>query len=68
VGAIEKVAVGVEVLPDRCIGCKACVDACLIGAVQWDEVGGKPVICVHCGLCARFCPYGVVALEEVDGG
>jgi Fe-S-cluster-containing dehydrogenase component len=68
VGAIEKVAVGVKVLPDRCIGCRACVDACLIRAVQWDEEGGKAVICVHCGLCARFCPYGVVALEEVDGG
>lgn len=68
VGAIEKVAVGVRVRLERCIGCGACVGACAIGAVQWDEEAGKPVICVHCGLCARFCPYGVLALEEVDGG
>jgi len=68
VGAIEKAPVGVRVVPERCIGCRACVGACAIGAVQWDEEGGKPVICVHCGLCARFCPYGVLALEEVAGG
>jgi Fe-S-cluster-containing hydrogenase component 2 len=68
VGAIETAPVGVKVRVERCIGCEACVAACAIGAVQWDEEGGKPVICVHCGLCARFCPYGVLALEEVDGG
>jgi len=68
VGAIEKAGAGVKVLLDRCIGCRACVAACLIGAVQWDEERGKPVISVHCGLCASFCPYGVLALEEVTGG
>lgn len=68
VGAIEKAPVGVRVLLERCIGCGKCRQACIIGAVQWDEENNKPVICVHCGLCARFCPHGVLGLEEVDHG
>ncbi len=65
VGAIRKVEVGVRVDADRCIGCGMCVEACVIGAVQWDAAERKPVICVHCGLCAQFCPHGVLAHEEV---
>ena len=58
---------GVILNPSKCIGCKACVEACPIGAVFWDEDVNKPIICVYCGYCADFCPHGVLRLEEIGG-
>ncbi len=51
---------GVRLDVAACIGCGNCRDACLIGAVFWDEEANKPMICVHCGYCAKFCPHGVL--------
>jgi len=51
---------GVRLNAAACIGCGNCKDACLIGAVFWDEEINKPMICVHCGYCAKFCPHGVL--------
>ena len=48
----------------RCIGCKHCVDACMIGAIFWDGTSEKPMICVHCGYCVDYCPYGVIGIEK----
>jgi len=56
---------GVTLNASKCIGCKACVDACPIDAIFWDDAIGKPIICVYCGYCVNFCPHGVLALEEV---
>jgi len=57
---------GVHFNPSKCISCRACVNACPIGAVFWDYESGKPIICVYCGYCADFCPHGVLKLEEVS--
>jgi len=38
----------------KCIGCGHCLDACLIGAIQWDDTAEKPMICIHCGYCVEF--------------
>jgi len=56
---------GVRLDAKRCIGCRQCVGACTIGAVQWDAEIDKPMICVHCGYCVRYCPHGVLTLVEV---
>jgi len=54
---------GVILNPSKCIGCGMCKEACVIGAVFWDEENNKPIICLHCGYCADFCPHGVIGLE-----
>ncbi len=55
---------GVRLLPEKCIGCGNCRDACVVEAVFWDDEAGKPMICVYCGYCERFCPYGVLEFEK----
>lgn len=54
---------GVRLDAAKCIGCRNCQDACIIGAVYWASESGKPNICIHCGQCAEFCPHGVLKLE-----
>ncbi|MBM7854853.1 Fe-S-cluster-containing dehydrogenase component [Desulfohalotomaculum tongense] len=55
---------GVRFIPHKCIGCKDCVEACIIGVLEFDEDSNKPLVCVQCGTCARFCPHQVLTLEE----
>ena len=56
---------GVVLNSKKCIGCGLCAEACVIGAVFWDDEINKPIICTNCGLCVDACPYGVLGLEEV---
>lgn len=56
---------GVRLKEDKCIGCGACAEACIVGAVFLDSETNKPMICVQCGFCVDFCPHGVLALKEV---
>jgi carbon-monoxide dehydrogenase iron sulfur subunit len=55
---------GVQLEPAQCIGCGHCRDACILGAVFWDDELSKPMICAQCGYCAKYCPHGVLALER----
>ena len=57
---------GVRVDIEKCIGCKKCQNACIIGAILWDEEKKLPLICKHCGYCVSFCPYGVISLEREE--
>jgi Fe-S-cluster-containing dehydrogenase component len=57
---------GVYLDMDKCIGCGYCQDACLMGAVLWDENTNKPMICIHCGYCIKFCPHGVLKLTKKE--
>jgi Fe-S-cluster-containing dehydrogenase component len=62
---IIKTGGGVLLDPALCIGCGYCVDACLLGAVFWNEADAKPMICFHCGYCVKFCPHGVLKIEKL---
>lgn len=65
VGALQvRKGGGVRLDAAKCIGCGYCRDACVIGAVFWDDETNKPMICAHCGYCARFCPHGVLSVEK----
>ena len=55
---------GVLLDASKCIGCEHCRDACILGAVFWDDEINKPMICVHCGYCVQFCPHGVLKLDK----
>lgn len=57
---------GVLLQKERCIGCKRCVSACIVGAVCFDEEAKKPIICKHCGMCAKFCPHECLEMEEAQ--
>ncbi len=57
---------GVRLLPDKCIGCGACREACVLGAVFWNEEDNKPQICVQCGSCVKYCPHDVIELVKKD--
>jgi len=65
-GALEKRPGGGVILNgEKCIGCRKCVEACIVGAVGFDEQQFKPIICRHCGACAKFCPHECLRMEEV---
>lgn len=57
---------GVVFNPKKCIGCGHCKDACIVGAVFWDNEINKPQICRHCGYCVKYCPHGVLGMAEED--
>ena len=56
---------GVLLRPNLCTGCGLCREACIIGAVFWDEENNKPIICTQCGYCVNYCPHGVLGVEEI---
>ena len=53
--------------PERCRGCRTCVDACEYGAPGLVKVNNRytswidPVICTGCGTCAAQCPSGAIS-------
>jgi carbon-monoxide dehydrogenase iron sulfur subunit len=57
---------GVRLDMKKCIGCGHCRDACLIGAIQWDDTIEKPMICIHCGYCVEFCPHKVLGMQKKE--
>ena len=53
----------IEVKPDRCISCMACVPACPFGNIYLDPTCSQIVKCDLCEgnpICAQFCPTGAL--------
>ncbi len=55
-----------KVISGSCVGCGACLDACPVDAITFED--GKAVIdsslCVGCGKCAKACGFNAIAKEE----
>jgi len=54
--------------PEKCIGCRKCLDTCYFDAIDYHESKKKCVIntykCHGCGLCRRMCPVGAAYRVE----
>ena len=56
--------------PDKCTGCRTCVDFCRNDVLDFDEADGKtrvknPYNCiVECYACAKLCPEGAITFPE----
>jgi len=48
---------GVRLDRDQCIGCQACGEACVVGAIAFLSDDPYPIVCRHCGVCVRYCPH-----------
>ena len=52
--------------PDRCTGCRTCVDFCPNDVLEFDEAVGKTIVknpfncVVECSTCGKLCPEGAI--------
>jgi NAD-dependent dihydropyrimidine dehydrogenase PreA subunit len=60
----------VEVDPDMCSGCEACVEACQVDAMKINEDEGVSVVdlnrCIGCGNCVPVCPADAITLRKKE--
>jgi len=54
--------------PEKCVGCRACIERCHLGAVCYNESTKKMIIdakkCYGCGLCRVPCAKGAITLID----
>ena len=56
--------------PDKCIGCRTCVEFCHNGVLEFDEKQQMarvraPYNCiVECRTCGRLCPVGAISFPD----
>jgi Fe-S-cluster-containing hydrogenase component 2 len=58
----------VELNPERCVKCEACVAACPFGCALVDDIHNEIVKCDLCGgnpTCAQFCPTKALVYKRI---
>jgi electron transfer flavoprotein alpha subunit len=56
---------GIEIITDKCVGCKLCVKACMFSAIDMKDK--KAVIndnCTLCGACVSSCKFDAIQMEK----
>lgn len=56
----------VLIIPGNCTGCRNCVRACPVNAIQFNEATHKAVKCDLCfgdPQCVRYCPTGALEMK-----
>ncbi len=53
----------------KCVGCHACMEACMIDVMTPGEEGHPPVVsfpdeCWYCGCCVMECQTGAITLRH----
>jgi len=68
-GALERrPGGGVLLNEEKCYGCRKCVAACSVRAVNYDTDTQKPIICTHCGVCTTFCTHDCLEMLGSEEG
>ena len=57
----------IEILLDRCNGCKKCVSICPFSAIVVENKKARILEgCTFCGACVNVCPFGAILLEKKE--
>jgi NAD-dependent dihydropyrimidine dehydrogenase PreA subunit len=56
-----------------CIGCRACIDSCMMDVIYFDEEKDKaypkyPSDCQACFMCVKDCPVEAITIDAVNQG
>ncbi len=56
---------GIEVIADKCAGCKLCIGACPFGVIHMeDKLAVIEDGCTLCGACVEVCKPGAIVIER----
>ncbi|MCX8131920.1 MAG: electron transfer flavoprotein subunit alpha [Clostridia bacterium] len=51
----------IQILREKCTGCRLCIKACPFGAIRIDEKKAEVLDnCSFCGACASYCKFGAI--------
>ena len=69
-GKVEMEATTSYINPALCVGCRQCMEICMYGAIEFNEVKKicevNSAICKGCGLCASTCPSKAVTVKHFN--
>ena len=61
---------GIQVITEKCVGCKLCLKSCPYGAISMEEKLAviDYGLCTLCGACVGACKFDAIVLRRVRGG